>query len=195
MTENPKRKPIDLPIPYSGATDEVLFELTLDYTHFAMKAVGNLHHENPHLSNLLIDCRDTANQTISLRYALAYYELLRRSAEREGVTIPVVSKKTLGALLEERVDRSQRSQQLEPKGQMVEMRKIFSEVNSRIKKDRERSPELDMFWEEIKIQCMMLTRRGLDELSAFFVFEPLFTFQEALQRQTEANAMNEALRN
>lgn len=96
MTEQrqPKELPrlIGLPMPYEGVTEEVFFDYLMDRQSFTKNALDNLKEENPHLLKYLIrDVMISVSPDESLGWVLMYYEILSRSAQREGAHVFLVS--------------------------------------------------------------------------------------------------------
>jgi hypothetical protein len=173
-----------LPAPYKGVTEEVLTEIASDrIADFTSSVLIKMITENPALEWLVhASILTSAQSFVTLSNFAAYYEIFSRSAEKEGVPMIVVSKRTVTTWRKKYIGLSKQNLSLEELD-----KEVVRQMQERREKDTQKSAELGDFWDYIESVRLVMKKTGYSQAAINSVFNPLFTLQELLHEQERRN--------
>lgn len=188
MVENPNqeiKRITQLPRPYEGVAQEVLFEILSDRATFVRKALANMHEENPALvKHLIHHCIASPNRDISLDFCLGYYEILSRSARKDGMRLFLVPDETIKSYSHEQI---QILENLGEEEAINHIKKIEKQDRELTDEEIQRSDEFGEFLVCISQWRMhaLVADKSSEELQ--FTIEPLYAMRRFLYYQQEIN--------
>lgn len=180
---------VEFPMPYEGVVHEILFEVVTDRLVFIQRSLTKAISENPELKSLLLeDCFVSPNPDSSLSWALVYYEIYSRSAERLGRKMVVVSKDTITSIFGEEKDVLT---SLLKTGEERLMASHFARQESKIEeaivREAKTSEEFGLFWVLVKMYSVNLLESGKSGNEINLTLEPLHTLQRLFHKQLKAD--------
>lgn len=179
---------IELTTPDAGIIDGVFADLLTDRTSFMRQVMEKIKEENYPLVHVLVattmyylpEVRDLA-----FEWALCYYEIYRRAAEKQGKKMIVVSESLVDSLGQQGAIASERAL-ANPKSFKVYLAHEEALHKKSIDVDIKKTKDFVAFWSPAYGNMSMLPER-----ERYFAFRTLFILQNILHEQNEINKFRE----